>query len=448
MLRSGTHRTLAFIRHLDRRGWDTTVITVEPDGEPVDADLLARVPAGTRVIRTPWSPLTQQLKRMCGRNGRPRPGCSPGSPGGAAAGKPGEDPGWRDWFSRLLLTPDSRLGWVLPGLAAARRQAVDAVYSTSPFASAHLIALLAAGTRRRPWVADFRDPWVENPFRDLRYASLKAWDAWLERRVLRRASRIVCNTPAARQRLARRLPWTAGKTVTLPNGYDSDLVGASRPIRDFDSDCFVMIHAGNFYGPRSPVPFFRGLREAVECCPEVVRRARVVLAGEPTYHGQSIERMAAAAGVADRVHVLGVRPHAEVLARLRGADASIAIGPAGTAGELQVPNKLYESLAVRRPILALATPHSAMASVLTDAVADHLLCDSSDARAIAFAIARMVREGGGFVSRPWSGVDRYDRRHAADGLACLLDDLVAAALPRGAAAPRHETSVGGVVCVP
>ena len=89
-----------------------------------------------------------------------------------------------------------------------------------------------------------------------------------------------------------------------------------------------------------------------------------------------------------------------------------------------------------------------MASVLTDAVADHLLCDSLDAGAIAFAIERMVREGGGFVARPWSGVDRYDRRHAADGLACLLDDLVAAALPRGEAARGNEKPAGGVVCVP
>ena len=48
--RSGTHRTLGFVRHLDRLGWDATVLTVKPRGEALDASLARDVPRSTRVI--------------------------------------------------------------------------------------------------------------------------------------------------------------------------------------------------------------------------------------------------------------------------------------------------------------------------------------------------------------------------------------------------------------
>lgn len=448
VLRSGTHRTLAFVRHLDRRGWDSTVITVQPDGEPVDLDLLSRVPERTRVIRTHWAPLTEQLKRLCGRIRRPRPAGVNGPARSGAGEAAGVDRGLRDWFSRLLLTPDSRLGWVLPGLAATRGRRVDAVYSTSPFPSAHLIAMLAAARLRRPWVADFRDPWGGNPFRDLGYGSLAAWDAWLERRVLRRASRIVCNTPTLRSSLVWRLPWTAAKSVTLPNGYDLDGIEAADPIRDFGDDAFVLVHTGNFYGKRSPIPLLRGLKQAVQRSEEVARRVRVVFVGDPTYDGQRIEHLAEAAGLAGQMQVLGVRPHAEVLGRLRGADASIVVGLDGPGSDLQVPNKLYEYLAVRRPILALAPREGAIANVLADAVADNLVCSPQDEGEIALGIEWMVRRGGGFVEGAWSGVQRYDRRYAAEGLARMLDELIGACSSAARADACAAAEQGGVVCVP
>ena len=63
--RSGTHRTLGFIRHLDDLGWDATVLTVNPpNGERVDGELAALVPETTRVVRTDWYDAIAIVKRM------------------------------------------------------------------------------------------------------------------------------------------------------------------------------------------------------------------------------------------------------------------------------------------------------------------------------------------------------------------------------------------------
>lgn len=437
--RSGTHRTLGFIRHLDRWGWDATVLTVEPEGEPVDPELEKRVPASTTVLRTRWAPLTRRVRELCGlaRAGaacRPKNSADPDASQADApmANAPAVEKTLRDWFSRLLLTPDSRLGWVFPAVRAARRAIRDrdlrVIYSTSPFASAHLIALVVSRWTGLPWVADFRDPWRGNPFRELGYRSLERWDEWLERQVYRHAIRIVCNTPTQQARLVERLPWTAPKTVTLPNGFDAEWIAQARPHRTVGRDRFVMVHCGNCYGPRSPLPLFGALRRAADRSPHVGRCVRVLFAGDDTYNGQSLPALADRFGVGDMVDVVGVRPHAEAIGLLLGADASIALGVAGPGGELQVPNKVYEYLAVRKPILALAPGDGAIAELLARASADHLICDPQDEEQIAVGIELMVKQQSGFVDAPWSGVGSYDRRRSAHALARMLDEISGAAV--------------------
>jgi len=88
--------------------------------------------------------------------------------------------------------------------------------------SAHLIALTLSRRTGLPWVADFRDPWIGNPFRQAGSAILERWDALLERRVLRRATRVVCSTPTMTARLCERLPFIGGKCSTILNGFDPE----------------------------------------------------------------------------------------------------------------------------------------------------------------------------------------------------------------------------------
>jgi hypothetical protein len=435
MARSGTHRTLAYVRHVDRLGWDTTVITVRPKGEPVDAALATRVPPATRVVRTSWAPLTQQAKDLISAL---RPGGVP--PSGTRStdnvlGEPAsknEGKGLRDWASRLLLTPDSRLGWVLPAWRAAQqefqRQRPTAIYSTSPYGSAHLVGLLASQWGRLPWIADFRDPWGGNPFRDRPYRSIDWWDAWLERRVCRAATRLVCNTSAMRDELIRRLPWTAAKSVTLPNGFDSDWIDQVSACRIMGPGKFVFVHWGTCYGPRSPVPLLRALRLLADRSSGLARRVRVQFVGDESYAGEPIRAIAERYEVAAMVDVLGVWPHRDTIALARGGNASLVIGVPGPGGALQVPNKLYEALALRKPILALAPMDSAIARVLADAEADNLVCDPEDPEHIALGLAMMAERGGGFVENPWSNVAAYDRRRIT---AEFGDMLAAITMPLG-----------------
>src|SRR5205814_266859 len=80
-------------------------------------------------------------------------------------------------YQRLLI-PDKAAPWVATAVPAAvrivQRERIDAVLSTSPPNSAHLIGAAVAAATRRPWVADFRDSWLANPHRRYEQRGVRA----------------------------------------------------------------------------------------------------------------------------------------------------------------------------------------------------------------------------------------------------------------------------------
>lgn len=425
--RSGTHRSAGFVRHLNALGWDATVVTAEGHDDPTDAALLAGVPETTQVVRVPWEDLVAKCKRWMGR-GRsdkrtdPRDEEEPRTRVGSQGRRPWSP---REWVSQLLLTPDSRSGWILPairaGLACARGRRPDLIYSTSPYESAHLIALALSRRLRVPWVADFRDPWHDNPFRRHGFLGLDGWNAFLERMVLRRADHVVVNTSSVARRLCERFPWMASKCTMIGNGYDAELLAGVVPARDAPAETCVLTHAGQFYGPRSPLPWLAALRRVVESCPELGRRLQMCLVGATHYDGRSLRDLAQDAGVGEQVRVLGPQPHARALAYMAGSDGLLLAGSTGDSADLQVPNKLFEYLALRRPIIAGASPTGLIAEILRQSRAEAIVRDLNDVAGLADAMATIASRQ--LVAAPdaWSGVSRFARAARAKELRCVFE---------------------------
>jgi glycosyltransferase involved in cell wall biosynthesis len=429
--RSGTHRTLGFVKHLDRLGWDATVLTVKPDGEPLDESLLKRVPASTTVLRTPWVNLIERIKRLSAAV----PGVSRRSStrGQSSGDRPTTTDSrqsatsLREWGSRVLMTPDSRVGWIVPayraGLQAVRRRRPNVIYSTSPYMSAHLIALLLSRRTRVPWVADFRDPWRGNPFRELGFVSLERWDSWLERTVLRHATHVVCNTPTMTEQLCQRVPYVARKCTTVLNGFDSELFDTVERKRIAPAEDFVLTHCGQFYGPRSPRVWFSALRRVAEGAPESSRRVHLVLIGPDTFDGHSLRDLAVAAGVADRIRILGIKGHSETLSYMAGSDALILAGATGHRRELQIPNKLFEYLALRKPIITTLSQSGPGVAILKQARAVGCVCGPEDEKGIARAIRDLADGSYREDERAWTGVGQFERARRAEELAGLFERL-------------------------
>jgi glycosyltransferase involved in cell wall biosynthesis len=217
--------------------------------------------------------------------------------------------------------------------------------------SAHLIAMILSHLSHLPWVADFRDPWRGNPFRDLGASSIERWDDFLEWIVVKSASYVICNTPAMTEELRRRRPFVNGKTTTILNGFDPELLEGINPKRVVPADAFALTHTGQFYGPRSPVVWFRAFRRALDRTPEPAARIHMVLVGPEQFGQRHLRDWAREAGVERNVHVLGRKSHAETLSYLAGSNA------------LMLPDRRVWATASRFPTSSSSTWRSANRSL-------------------------------------------------------------------------------------
>jgi glycosyltransferase involved in cell wall biosynthesis len=228
-----------------------------------------------------------------------------------------------------------------------------------------------------------------------------------------------------------RHPDLAQKCSTILNGFDAELYVGLAPERAAPPGEIVVTHAGQFYGPRSPAVLFEAVRRASERSPAVADRLRLELLGPAEFDGRPLADLAKAAGVSRHVTVRGPMPHGQTLARLAGSDAVLVCGSTGPGAELQVPNKVFEYLALRRPILAVCGNHNPVRAILSCARAVHVCVQPDDAEGLARAL-----EGLASGCRPephdaWNGAAAFDRAHRAVELMDVFASVTAGRAPVG-----------------
>ncbi|MBK8499439.1 MAG: hypothetical protein IPL52_11650 [Flavobacteriales bacterium] len=176
---AGVQRWLKMSKYLPQFGWQPVVYTPSNPGYHPDAALLAEVPPIVEVIERPIAgALFLWYKRLTGRKADEK----------VHLGLPQrrKKKSWRDdlavWVRGNAFVPDARVWWVNPSVRFLERylreHPVDAIVSTGPPHSMHLIAL---GLKKRfpalRWIADWRDPWTNIDF----YPQLKL-TAWADRK--------------------------------------------------------------------------------------------------------------------------------------------------------------------------------------------------------------------------------------------------------------------------
>jgi glycosyltransferase involved in cell wall biosynthesis len=252
------------------------------------------------------------------------------------------------------------IGWLPWAVRAARSlvaaDPIDLFYSTSPHATAHLIARRVHAATRKPWETDFRDPWIEEPPEPgTPDGSLyRAVNRWLERDVMRHSAAVVASTAHLRDTLRERYrDEPRNKFHFIANGYD-ETDFATLPRNDRTSERLRIVHAGSINaGFRDPRPVFaalgriiaQGRLRAEEC------EIRFVGGGE---YGDSdeVRRAIDTAGLAGSVTFVQRVPYEQSLKELTVADLLLLLQASDDTVGL-VPAKLYEYLRAEKPVLAL-----------------------------------------------------------------------------------------------
>lgn len=435
---AGVFRTLGLCRCLARHGWGVTVITARPGPEVVlDAELFEQVPTEVRVLRTPALNLPELASRLLRRGFKQRRGegqaelASLASP--RLAKRISHVGRIVDWLSWWLHVPDRRTGWFLPavwaGLREARRCRPDVIFSTAPMWTGHLVGLTLSGLLGVPWVVDFQDPWVGSHWHVIPYAAHRTVDELLESSVVRRARRITCAWDGIRKHLVSRYPEKEKDVTTILIGFNPCEIDEVEPVRLDEQRC-VLLHAGTFYGPRSPVPLLEALGELQHLYPKQAERLLVVFMGHPDYMGRPLGDIVTDYGVGDQVRVLPPVSHREAIAAMKGADVALLFGQSGDPSMASVPAKVYEYIGAGKPVLAIGAGQEACGIIRQGGC--HLWAvDEGDTQAIVATLKEILADYGRYRrqgQQNWKARQAFTRERMAEKLEAVM--LRAIALSR------------------
>lgn len=359
---SGIQRTLRFVQHLPRFGWQPVVLTAAPRAyERTSDDLMREVPAGT-VVERAFALDTARHLSVAGR------------------------------YVGAMARPDRWVSWrpfaVRAGLALVRQHRPQLLWSTYPIATAHLIG---ADLQRRtglPWVADFRDPMAQpgypkDPVTRAQYEAI-------ERRTVEQAALCVFATPGAAREYRRRYPQAAERIVVIENGYDEDSfagcedMAAAGPL---NPGCTTLLHSGIVYpSERDPTQSFEAVAQLARQSPELARNLR--LRFRASAHDDMLRSLAERLGIQASIEILPPLPYRDALAEMMRADGLLVL-QASNCND-QVPAKVYEYLRTRRPVLGLTDPQGDTAGALRSSGIE-ALAPLDDAGAIAGLLAAFLR---------------------------------------------------------
>jgi len=322
-------------------------------------------------------------------------------------------------FARRLLVPDENVSWNLTAIPAAiriaRTEGIDAVLTTSPPSSVHLVGAAVKRATGARWVADLRDSLLAHPHRDADRLAVRLkeqTEAGIARAVARYADAVVGASEAITEEARDLSP--RGRVVTIENGCDfDDFVG----LEYHRGERFRITHTGSFFGKRDPRPFLSALAESA---PDVT--ARFLGDFRPADRD-----WAETLGLGDRLQLLPYASRRRSLELQRDSDALLLLIPeAGGRGRGVLSGKVFEYLAAERPILAAVPPDGAAAALIRE-TGTGVVAPPDDVQALRGALAELVERwrAGQLDGRALSPEvrERLSRRARVQDLAELLLEL-------------------------
>lgn len=411
---AGVQRWLKFVKYLRNFGWEPVVYTPEnPEYPAIDNSLLKDIPQGIEIVRTPiWEPYSF-YKKLVGakKNERINAGFL------SEKKRPGLAERFSIWLRGNFFIPDARKFWINPSIKFLvkylKQHPVDAIVSTGPPHSMHMIAL---GVKKRtglPWLADFRDPWTNIDF----YHELML-SSWADRKhhkqemsVLKKADEVVVISNSMKTDFLKLLKRDYS---VITNGYDQDdIAGVDARI----DERFSVAHIGTMVKTRNPLLLWEVLSEEVLKDTDFANDLEIKLVGSVDY---SVTESIEAAGLGNYVNRISYVPHNEVVKIQQQSQVLLLLINDTPNAKVILPGKFFEYMAARRPILCIGPRDGDAAEVILETNAGYV-SEKDDKESIRKAINELYsrfRTGKNIVDS--KGIARFSRESLTGRMAeCL-----------------------------
>ena len=317
----------------------------------------------------------------------------------------------------MFFIPDNKIGWkrhaVKVGSDILKKNSFDVIFASSPPQTGFLIAHALKQRFKLPLVIDYRDAWVDYPFKWYPTPIHKYLNYRKERKVLRAADSIVTAGRRVKELILRRYKFLSYHDVQLiSQGFDpADMKVDNKELLPY-TEKMRITYSGMFYEDRSPAYFLEALLQVFKNYPQLRGRIEACFVGAfRTEYINLINKMR----LQDSVNIIGYIDHKEAVKYLLASDVLWMM----MQDDESSPGKIFEYIGTGKKILG-CVPDGNMRALISEA--NGICVDPKNVQQIAEAIVTCYRqfERKELYGAPDAVIQKYNRFYLTGELAKVL----------------------------
>jgi len=411
---AGVQRWLKFVKYLPQLGWEPIVYTAENGEYPVlDHQLIKEIPENIEVIKTPiWEPYSW-YKKLSGRKQNDNI-----NSGFLSENKKKSKliESISVWVRGNLFIPDARKFWIKPSVKFLSNylteNKIDAIISSGPPHSMHLIALVLKKKFNIPWIADFRDPWTNiDYYQDLKLSKRSDQKhKKLEKNVLLNADIAL----SVGKTLAKELQVLGSNNVqVIENGYDPEDFSLNKSALD---EKFTIAHIGSFTPSRNHPILWESIKELIKENKEFSDHLQLKLIGKIDY---SVKESIEENGLTEYVKFMAYLPHDQVIKEQTSSHILLLMVNNTPNAKGIVTGKVFEYMASCRPILVIGPKEGDLAQIINESNTG-IVCDYNEKQKLKSTLLDLYNQKIKLVPT----IEKYSRTQLTQKLSKLLNDII------------------------
>ncbi|WP_347173865.1 glycosyltransferase family 4 protein [Polaribacter uvawellassae] len=408
---SGVQRWLKFVKYLQDFGVEPVVYTVDNPKYPIlDVSLENEIPKNITILKQPiWEP-NNILSFFKKKNTQQSAGFLNPNP---------------TFFGRILqyvranyFIPDARKFWIKPSVKFLKKYVkehkIDAVITSGPPHSLHLIGLELKKELNIKWISDFRDPWTEIDYFEQLPLTKKSIQIHqqLEQEVVENSDAVLVIGKTMKENFSK-----FSKNIhVITNGFDNDINSASITL----DKKFTITHVGLMNADRNPISLWKTISEICKENDAFAADYQIQFVGKIASEVRESLKEYQIKKITD----VGYVSHQEVTKYQQKSQVLLlAVNNVKSAKGI-ITGKIFEYLQAKRPILAIGPIDGDLAEILKETNSG-IIVDFDAVENLKKEILQLYNsfKNRGSESNS-SNIEQYHRRNLTEKLANIIKETV------------------------